>query len=122
MTASDIATLIMSTSALISSLILVWKARGEKSKVGADTEKSHVETYALLSEQLKEAYVEIDKLRANQEKIICHRDYEAHLLRCITRLSAQLSSREITPQCEPMSFDEFMKQRDNGNEKTEPIK
>lgn len=121
-TIADIATILTSVGAVLSMIAILYKVRAENkkllsegSKADADADlsyasvdKSHAETYALLSKQLKEAYEEIDKLRANQEKISWHRDYQDYLLRCIARLTNQLSARDLTPVCMPISFDEFM--------------
>lgn len=135
---ADIATLVMSFAALISSAIMIYKVIPEIKKVNsetkktdadtdkshADTDKSHAETYAILSAQLKDAYTEIDKLRERLDKSDCHRDYQDYLLRGIARLTAALVAREIEIPWKPLSYEEFLKRRDNGNgkEKTEPIK
>jgi len=142
-TIADIASFAMSLAALISAGIMIYKVRSEVDKIGAETnktgadaekskadadksqadaDKSHAETYAILSAQLKDAYTEIDKLRERLDRSDCHRDYQDYLLRGIARLTAALVAREIEVPWKPLSFDEFVKRRDNGNEKTEPLK
>lgn len=103
---------------VITILILLYKVRAENNKLisekkknDSDTDKTHAETYSILSDELKEAYLEIKELRKNQDNIICHLDYEAHLLHCIRLVIARLVSLDIKPPCEPMSFEEFMKER-----------
>jgi len=135
-TIADIASFAMSLAALISAGIMIYKVRSEVDKIGAETnktgadaekskadaDKSHAETYAILSAQLKDAYTEIDKLRERLDRSDCHRDYQDYLLRGIARLTAALVVKEIEVPWNPLSFDEFVKRRDNGNEKTEPLK
>lgn len=121
----NIITLISSLSAVISVLYLLFKVRNENKKLLAEikntdsnTDKSYVETYKLLHDQLKESYDEIKELRTNQETIICHREYEEYLIRCIRILTARLVSLSVEVPCTTTTFKEFMieKEKTNGTE------
>lgn len=128
--ATNIMSLLMSLSAFISVLILLFKVRNENRKIlaeykkltaegenlDADTDKHYIETYRMLHDELKASYAEIKELRENQETIICHREYEEHLIRCLRILTAKLVSLSIEVPCSTLSFEEFIKNRSNGND------
>ena len=108
---TDIASFVMSTAAILSSIGLILKANSEKSRMNADTEKTHVETYNLLATQLKEAHEEIDRLRSAIRNVQDHIVYEDYLLRGIARLTAAIVAADKVVPWEPMSFEQFMEHK-----------
>ena len=108
---TDIASFIMSTAAILSSIGLILKANKEKLKLEADTEKVHAETYNLMTQQLREAHEEIDKLRSIIKNIQDHIIYEDYLLHGIARLTAAIVAAGRIVPWQPMSFEQFMKQQ-----------
>lgn len=120
---NDIFSVLTNLSAIIAVLILLFKAQAENKKllaegkkmlangknINANTDKSYIETYALLSEELKKAYILINELRLNQENIISHRHYEEYLIHCIKILTDKLLQVDNLVECIPLSFEDFIK-------------
>lgn len=115
---ATIASIIMSLGSIITVFTILLKVRNENKKllaegknIDSETDKNYIESNSSLFKQLNEAYNQIEELRKNQEKVICHREYEEHLLRCIRQLNGRLTSLGVEIPCQTLSFDEFMKEK-----------